>query len=145
MPPQQHPRARHAAPKDPIRPRKVLLPGVLLAAAGIAFGGLAAFPASAADIAPRVTAASALQPVALPAPETVNLTLGSALEQGLKVANAPKPTPSPALEKASRDRDEDEDGSTVTAGVTNITGTAPSPAANAPAPRKSRGSASTTA
>lgn len=108
MPPQKQSRARHAAPKDLSRPRKVMLPGVLLAAAGTAFAGLAAFPASAADIAPRVTAASALQPVALPAPQQANLALNSALEQGLKVANSPKPTPSP-LEKASRDRDDDEE------------------------------------
>ena len=109
MPAQQQSRARHAAPKDPVRPRKVLLPGVLLAAAGTAFAGLAAFPASAADIAPRVTAASALQPVALPAPESINVALGTALEQGLKAANAPKPSPSAKpLEKASRDRDDDE-------------------------------------
>ena len=107
MPAQQQSRARHAAPKDLSRPRKVLLPGVLLAAAGTAFAGLAVLPASAADIAPRVTAASALQPVALSAPQQANLTLGSALEQGLKVANAPKPKPTP-LQKASRDR-EDED------------------------------------
>lgn len=109
MPPQQQSRARHAAPRNVSRPRAALLPGVLLAAAGIAFGGLAVLPASAADVAPRVTAASALQPVALPAPEQVNVTLSSALEQGLKVANSAKPSPSP-LEKASRDRDADDEG-----------------------------------
>jgi len=94
--------ARHAA--QPSRPRAALLPGVLLAAAGIAFGGLAAFPASAADIAPRVSAASALQPVELPAPEPVaaaNVALGKALVLGLAEANKPKPAP-PA--RASRDR-----------------------------------------
>jgi murein DD-endopeptidase MepM/ murein hydrolase activator NlpD len=103
LPPQQS-RARHAAPKDPSRPRAALLPGVLLAAAGIAFGGLAAFPASAADIAPRVTAASALQPVELPAPDPqtpANVALGKALEQGLAAANRPKPAPP---KRASRDR-----------------------------------------
>lgn len=105
MPAQQQSRARHAAPKDLSQTRKVLLPSVLLAAAGTAFAGLAVFPASAADLTPRVTAASALQPVALSAPQQANLTLNSALEQGLKVANAPKPTPAP-LEKASRDREE---------------------------------------
>ncbi len=100
MPPQ----ARHAAP--PSRPRAALLPGVLLAAAGIAFGGLAAFPASAADIAPRVTAASALQPVELPAPDPVapaNVALGKALARGLAEANKPKPA------RASRDRDAAQD------------------------------------
>ena len=99
MPPQA--RARHAAPKDPSRPRAALLPGVLLAAAGIAFGGLAAFPASAADIAPRVTAASALQPVDLPAPDPAapaNVALSKALTLGLAEANKPKPA------RASRDR-----------------------------------------
>lgn len=99
MPPQ----ARHAAP--PSRPRAALLPGVLLAAAGVAFGGLAAFPASAADIAPRVTAASALQPVELPAPEPVapaNVALGQALALGLAEANKPKPAAPPA--RASRSR-----------------------------------------
>lgn len=109
--PAQPARARHAAPR-PSRPRAALLPGVLMAAAGIAFGGLAVFPASAADIAPRVTAASALQPVALPAPVDAeeaakpavqaNVLLNKALEQGLAVANKPAP-----LQKASRDRDED--------------------------------------
>ncbi len=95
-------RARHAAPAS--RPRSALLPGVLLAAAGTAFAGLAAFPASAADIAPRVTAASALQPVELPAPAPeapANVALGKALVAGLAEANKPKPTP-PA--RASRDR-----------------------------------------
>jgi murein DD-endopeptidase MepM/ murein hydrolase activator NlpD len=106
VPPQQQSRARHAAPKDLSRSRTALLPGVLLAAAGTAFAGLAAFPAAAADLTPRVTAASALQPVALPAPQQANLALNSALEQGLKVANSPAPTP-PPLEKASRDRDDD--------------------------------------
>lgn len=94
--------ARHAAP--PSRPRSPLLPAVLLAAAGIAFGGLAAFPAAAADIAPRVTAASALQPVELPAPDPVapaNVALGKALALGLAEANKPKP----ALPRASRERD----------------------------------------
>lgn len=91
--------ARHAAP--PSRPRAAILPGVLLAAAGIAFGGLAMFPASAADIAPRVTAASALQPVELPAPKPAapaNVALGKALVLGLAEANKPRPA------RASRDR-----------------------------------------
>ena len=104
--PSQTPRARHAAPKDPSRPRAALLPGVLLAAAGTAFAGLAAFPASAADLAPRVTAASALQPVALPVSAQVNLALASALEQGLADANRPKPAPpappAPPPARASR-------------------------------------------
>jgi murein DD-endopeptidase MepM/ murein hydrolase activator NlpD len=116
--PAQPARARHAAPR-PSRPRAALLPGVLMAAAGIAFGGLAAFPASAADIAPRVTAASALQPVALPAPAPAeakaavqaNVLLNKALEQGLAVANKPQPV-EPLPKKASRDRDAspEEDG-----------------------------------
>ena len=107
MPAQQQSRARHAAPKQS-RPRAALLPGVLLAAAGTAFAGLAVLPASAGDIPPRVTAASALQPVALSAPEEANLALNTALEQGLAVVNAPKPAaPEPTLEKASRDRSPD--------------------------------------
>jgi pimeloyl-ACP methyl ester carboxylesterase len=94
--------------------------GCLLAAAGIAFGGLAAFPASAADIAPRVTAAAALQPVELPAPAPeapANVELGEALALGLAEANKPKPVAKPA--RASRDRgpaaapDEDEEGDEV--------------------------------
>jgi murein DD-endopeptidase MepM/ murein hydrolase activator NlpD len=100
VPPQQQSRARHAAPREASRKRTALLPGVLLAAAGTAFAGLAAFPASPVEIAPRVTAASALQPVELPAPQSVNLALGSALEQGLAVANQPPPAPA----RASRDR-----------------------------------------
>ena len=112
--PAQSARARHAAPR-PSRPRAALLPGVLMAAAGLAFGGLAVFPASAADIAPRVTAASALQPVALPAPvdaqkaakpaAQANVLLNTALEQGLAVANKPKPAEPAPLKKASRSRD----------------------------------------
>jgi murein DD-endopeptidase MepM/ murein hydrolase activator NlpD len=78
------------------------LPGVLLAAAGTAFAGLAAFPAaSPVDLVPRVTAASALQPVALPAPQQVNVALATALEQGLAVVDQPAPAP-PA--RASRSR-----------------------------------------
>jgi murein DD-endopeptidase MepM/ murein hydrolase activator NlpD len=116
--PAQQTRPRHAAPKDPSRTRAALLPGVLLAAAGTAFAGLAALPASAVEVAPRVTAAAALQPVELPATEPVeqpveppvdrqvNLALGTALAQGLAVANTPPPPPPPpAPERASRDRD----------------------------------------
>jgi murein DD-endopeptidase MepM/ murein hydrolase activator NlpD len=81
---------------------------VLLAAAGIAFGGLAVMPASAADVAPRVTAASALQPVELPAPAPeapANVALSQALTLGLAEASKPKPAPKPA--RASRDRSPD--------------------------------------
>jgi murein DD-endopeptidase MepM/ murein hydrolase activator NlpD len=106
LPPQQS-RARHAAPKAP-RSRTALLPGVLLAAAGTAFAGLAAFPASAADIPPRGTAASALQPVEIPTNQLANVALNSALEQGLAEANKPKPSPPPpAPARASRDRSPD--------------------------------------
>jgi murein DD-endopeptidase MepM/ murein hydrolase activator NlpD len=104
--PSQQSRARHAAPKDS-RPRTALLPGVLLAAAGTAFAGLAAFPASAADIPPRVTAASALQPVELPTSQLANVALNTALEQGLAEANKPKPSPPPAPPRASRERSPD--------------------------------------
>jgi len=107
----QQSRRRHAAPKDTSRPRAALLPAVLLAAAGTAFAGMAALPASAVEVAPRVTAAAALQPVELPAAEPVapvdqqvNIALGTALAQGLAVANTPPPPP-PAPERASRDRD----------------------------------------
>ncbi|MCY7366419.1 MAG: M23 family metallopeptidase [Frankiaceae bacterium] len=109
--PAQQSRPRHAAPKDPSRTRGALLPGVLLAAAGTAFAGMAALPASAVEVPPRVTAAAALQPVELPAAEPVvpvdqqvNIALGTALAQGLAVANTPPPPP-PAPERASRDRD----------------------------------------
>ncbi len=108
--PAQQSRPRHAAPKDPSPTRVVLLPGVLLAAAGIAFAGMAVLPASAVEAPPRVTAAAALQPVELPAAEPVapvdqqvNIALGTALAQGLAVANTPPPPPAP--ERASRDRD----------------------------------------
>lgn len=106
--PVQQSRPRHAAPKSTSRTRAVLLPGVLLAAAGTAFAGMAALPVSAVEVAPRVTAAAALQPVALPAAapvaQQVNIALGTALAQGLAVANTPPPPP-PAPERASRDRD----------------------------------------
>lgn len=110
-------RPRHAAPRNP---RSVLLPGTLLAVAGIAFGGLAVMPAAAENGGPRVTAATALDPVALPAPapttpapttlpppEQANVTLGATLAQGLAVAASPRPVPSPSArptERASRSR-----------------------------------------
>ena len=99
---------RHAAPRTR---RTVLLPGVLLVAAGTAFAGLAVLPASAAPTLPRVTAAAAMAPVELAAPVPANVELYSALSQGLAVANKPKPKPQPAVvpprpapAKASRDR-----------------------------------------
>jgi murein DD-endopeptidase MepM/ murein hydrolase activator NlpD len=106
---------RHAAPREPVRPRTILLPGVLLVAAGAAFGGLAVLPAaadSAAGVA-RVTAAQALAPVEL-ADVTANVELYTALSQGAVIANKPKPAPSvapsvapsarAAAEQASRSR-----------------------------------------
>jgi murein DD-endopeptidase MepM/ murein hydrolase activator NlpD len=68
VPPKQATRPRHAAPKDPVH-RTVLVPAVLLAAAGTAFAGLAIVPA-AADERPvqRVVAASAFTPLDVPAP-----------------------------------------------------------------------------
>ena len=106
--PAQKTRPRHAAPKDPYRTRATLLPGVLIAAASTAFAGLAVLPVSAVEDIPRVTAAAALQPVELPAAapvaQQVNIVLGTALAQGLAVANTPPPPP-PAPERASRDRD----------------------------------------
>lgn len=97
---------RHAAPRER---RTVLLPGVLLVAAGTAFAGLAVLPASAAPALQRVTAAAAMAPVELAAPVPANVELYSALSQGLAVANKPKPKPPavparPAPAKASRDR-----------------------------------------
>jgi murein DD-endopeptidase MepM/ murein hydrolase activator NlpD len=67
VPPKQT-RPRHAAPKEPVN-RTVMLPAVLLVAAGSAFAGLAVVPA-AADETPveRVVAASAFTPVDVPAP-----------------------------------------------------------------------------
>ena len=108
--PAQQPRPRHAAPKNPSRRRTALLPAVLLAAACTAFAGLAALPAAAVEVPPRVTAAAALQPVELPAAapveQQVNVALGTALAQGLAVANTPPPPPPPPPpERASRDRD----------------------------------------
>ncbi len=95
--PSQQTRPRHAAPRDPGRH---LLPGVLLAAAGAAFAGLAVMPASAAGITPRVSAAQALGPVELAPLEQLaapaNAELAGALAQGLAVANPP-PAPPPAF------------------------------------------------
>ncbi|MCW2613588.1 MAG: rane protein [Frankiales bacterium] len=88
----------------------MLLPSVLLVAAGTAFGGLAVLPASAAPAPARVSAAAAMAPVPLAAPAPANVELYSALSQGLAVANKPKPkpvvkpSPRPAAAKASRDR-----------------------------------------
>jgi murein DD-endopeptidase MepM/ murein hydrolase activator NlpD len=95
-----------------------VLPGVLLAAAGTAFAGLAVMPTAAAEPAPRVTVAQALAPVELPtmqlaAAPSANVALMDALQKGSDIANAPAPLPA-AVEpapvdprvpvKASRDR-----------------------------------------
>ena len=93
----------------------MLLPGVLLVAAGAAFAGLAVVPASAATPTSsvlRVTAAAAMNPVGMAAPAPVaNLELFSALSQGAVIANQPRPKaavkPVAAARKApaaSRDR-----------------------------------------
>ena len=73
----------------------MLLPGVLLTAAGAAFAGLAAMPTPAADLPLRVSAAEALAPVSLPPPPAApaNVGLMAALAQGLAVANPPPPPP----------------------------------------------------
>ena len=114
--PAQQPGPRHAAPRVPARRRTVLLPGVLLVAAGAAFAGLAALPASAAGTPPRVTAAAALTPVELEL-SAPNLELMATLAKGLTGTSRPfpkstvaKPAPSdPATPprvpaRASRDR-----------------------------------------
>ncbi len=96
---------RHAAPLEPLRPRTILLPSLLLVAAGAAFGGLAVLPAAADVPAPRVTAAEVLAPVelaAVEAPMWANATLYAALSKGAVVANTPvvvKP-PAPAAPPA---------------------------------------------
>lgn len=95
--PSQQTRPRQAPPRDPSRH---LLPGILLAAAGAAFAGLAVMPASVAGIAPRVSATQALGPVELAPPEQLaapaNVQLAGALAQGLAVADPP-PAPPPAF------------------------------------------------
>jgi murein DD-endopeptidase MepM/ murein hydrolase activator NlpD len=69
VPPKQK-RPRHAAPKEPVN-RTIMLPAVLLVAAGSAFAGLAVVPAAADDRQlERVVAASAFSPVDVPAPGT---------------------------------------------------------------------------
>jgi len=98
--PSKQSRARHAAPRDPSRTRAVL-PGVLLAAAGTAFAGLAVMPTAAAEPASRVTVAQALAPVELPtmqlaAAPAANLALMEALQKGSDIANAPAPVAPPA-------------------------------------------------
>jgi murein DD-endopeptidase MepM/ murein hydrolase activator NlpD len=68
VPPKQAQRPRHAAPKEPVQ-RTVLVPTVLLVAAGTAFAGLAIVPAVADDRpVQRVVAASAFTPIDVPAP-----------------------------------------------------------------------------
>ncbi len=110
---------RHAVPRDPARRRTVVLPSVLLVAAGAAFGGMAVVPA-AASVAPRVSAATALAPVELAAPADANAALMTTLTKGLAVANKPKapavkaPARTPA--RASRDR------SPATARTEGVTG-----------------------
>ena len=78
-------RAKHAAPSTFSPLRAASLPCLLLGAAGAAFAGMAALPASAVDApAARVTAAEALAPVEL-AP--ANVQLAAVLEQGRAAAD----------------------------------------------------------
>ena len=66
--PKQATRPRHAAPKEPVS-RTVMLPAVLLTAAGTAFAGLAMVPAAADDQpVQRVVAAAASSPLGVPGP-----------------------------------------------------------------------------
>lgn len=90
----------------------MLLPGALMAVAGLAFGGMAILPAAASP-GTQVTAAAAMPPVEIAAlapadrtpPATANLELAGALAQGLAEANKPPPPPPPPPpERASRDR-----------------------------------------
>lgn len=98
---------RHAAPAQPT-PRRIALPGVLLTASALAFAGLAALPSPSA-VQPRVTAADALQPQAVPAPTSPspavapNVALGAALADGLAAAEAGESAR--AAERASRQRE----------------------------------------
>lgn len=128
--PAQQTGPRHAAPRDPARTRAVLLPSVLLVAAGAAFGGMAVLPASAATPPPRVTAAAAMAPVELAAPAPVaNVELYSALSQGAVIADKPKPKPpvakpaAPArpAAKASRNRAPEKQVSGARPGVGRLT------------------------
>ena len=98
--PSKQSRARHAAPRDPSRTRAIL-PGLLLAAAGTAFAGLAAMPTAAAAPVARVTVAQALAPVELPSMQiapapTANRALLDALQKGSDIADAPVPVAAPA-------------------------------------------------
>ena len=108
------PSPRHAAARS--APRRIALPSVLLTAAAVAFGGLALLPGPS-SLAPRVTAADALQPEPVAAPPTPastvtpNIALDAALTEGLAVVNAPKPRPSP--QRASRSRDSARSSSTT--------------------------------
>ena len=98
---------RHAALPQPT-PRRIALPGVLLTVSALAFAGLATLPSPSA-VAPRVTAAEALQPVVVPAPAAPsssvapNLALGEALAEGLAAAEARESAR--ATERASRQRE----------------------------------------
>ena len=114
---------RHAAPRDPARSRTVLLPSVLLVAAGAAFGGMAIVPAAAAD-APRVTAAAALAPVELaaaPVPADANRALMATLQKGLAAA-APKPVAKPAPVETRAPARASRSRSTATARTEGISG-----------------------
>lgn len=77
---------RHAAPRDR---RTALLPGVLLAACGAAFAGLAALPAAAAPPHPDGDAEPALVPVELTLPDRTNAELYASLHTGLADAATP--------------------------------------------------------
>ena len=92
--PSTYARARHAAPRAHSRPRSVLLPGLLLTAAGTAFAGLAAMPTTAVD-SPLRSGIPALALVSLPAPGPANVELMAALQRG-SAGVSPSPSPSPA-------------------------------------------------
>ena len=104
MPPKQAKRPRHAAPKDPVN-RTVLVPTVLLAAAGTAFAGLAIVPA-AADQLPvqRVVAASAFTPLDVPAPGAELPTSADVLRNSNEAVRAAAEALRLANEKAAADR-----------------------------------------
>ena len=103
-------RPRHAAPRD--TRRAVLLPGVLMAASGTAFGGLVALPAAAHSADPvLVTAASALAPIEIlpttpPVAEDLSAMDRAAAEQAAKEAAAARAkAAAEAAARASRDRE----------------------------------------
>ena len=149
MPPKQATRPRHAAPKDPVT-RTVLVPTVLLAAAGTAFAGLAIVPA-AADERPvqRVVAASAFTPLDVPAPgeqlptnadvlRSTNESAKRAAAEALRLADEKAAADKAAADRAAAERAASDAAAPAPDRASRDRSAAPPPPPPAPKPAAAR-------